>query len=70
MAILRLCIQDESYEGDEDFGLGGRSVEAGEAELDYIPEMLTRPLSLEAVVGERLELPCSAKVRKSHFDFY
>lgn len=34
---------------------------APEDEIDYIPEMLSMPLSLTAVVGQTLELPCSAK---------
>lgn len=60
-----------SYEYYEDiyenYDQGEPLAHSGEVEsvLDYVPEMMTAPLSLEVSVGQRLELPCSAKVKEN-----
>ncbi len=44
-----------TYDYDDEYG-------SGEAELDYeIPEMLSRPLAIEAKTGDRVEFPCAAE---------
>ncbi len=50
--------EDEEGEEEEEEVLG-----AAEEELSsFVPEMISVPLSITAHVGDRLELPCSAKV--------
>jgi len=62
----------ESYNYDEENGLEGEASGDGyegdeERLIDVVPKMISVPLAIEANVGDTVEFPCEAEVRKNFF---
>ena len=58
-------VYEDGEEDDEDYYEGETQVESSLLEgplKSLVPEMISVPLSITAHVGDRMELPCSAKV--------
>ena len=55
---------DDDYNYDELYSY--EDYEDDDEELNFVPEMISRPLALEAETEERIEFPCQAEVRNVH----
>ena len=67
-------IDEDYYDGDfdnsTDYNYSYAYNYEEEAELDYVPEMITRPQRIVVNQGDTAELPCEANVRILNFKFY
>ena len=66
-------IDEDYYDGDfdnsTDYNYSYAYNYEEEAELNYVPEMITRPQRIVVNQGETAELPCEANVRVLNFNF-